>query len=105
MADVHIEVACATPEKQRIVALTVSAGTTVRDAVARSRLADEFPDVDVANAALGIFGKKIPKPEQTAVEEGQRIEVYRPLLIDPKQARVNRAAKAEQANARGAEHE
>ncbi|TGG92051.1 RnfH family protein [Natronospirillum operosum] len=95
MAELHIEVACATPEKQRIIALTVAAGTTLREAVARSHIGEEFPELDVANAPLGIFGRKVPQPEQTPVEEGQRIEIYRPLLIDPKQARVNRAAKAD----------
>lgn len=99
MADLHIEVACATPRKQRIMALTVAAGTTLREAVERSHIAEEFPEVDVSNAPLGIFGKKVARPEQTAVEEGQRIEVYRPLLIDPRQARVNRAANADRRKA------
>ncbi|MEX1057087.1 MAG: RnfH family protein [Natronospirillum sp.] len=103
MTQVHIEVAFATPEKQRIVTLTVNATTTLREAVERSHIGDEFPDLDVNTAPLGIFGKKIPKPDQTAVEEGQRIEIYRPLLIDPKQARVNRAAKADQATTQAAE--
>lgn len=97
MADVHIEVAYATPEKQRIVSLTVPEGTTVREAARRSQLDEQFPGLDLEVAPLGIFGKKVPKPEQTAVEEGQRVEIYRPLLIDPKQARANRAAKADRA--------
>lgn len=95
MTDVQIEVACATPHKQRIMVVTVQAGTTLREAVLQSRIGEEFPEIDVLQAPLGIFGKKVARPEQTAVEEGQRVEVYRPLLIDPKQARVNRAAKAE----------
>ena len=97
MADVHIEVAYATPEKQRIVSLTVPGGTTVREAARRSQLDELFPGLDLEAVPLGIFGKKVPKPEQTAVEEGQRVEIYRPLLIDPKQARANRAAKADRA--------
>ncbi len=99
MADLHIEVACATPRKQRIIALTVSEGTTLREAVERSHIAEEFPEIEVGHAPLGIFGKKVAKPEQTAVADGQRIEVYRPLLIDPKQARINRAANADRQKA------
>lgn len=94
MADIQIEVAYATPEKQRILSLHVPAGTTCRAAVALSKMAEEFPDADLSSAPLGVFGKKIAAPDTTPVEEGQRIEIYRPLLIDPKQARLNRAARA-----------
>lgn len=69
----------------------------MREAARRSQLDEQFPGLDLEAAPLGVFGKKAPKPEQTAVEEGQRVEIYRPLLIDPKQARANRAAKADQA--------
>ncbi len=99
MGNLHIEVAYATPEKQKIIALTVSAGTTLREAVERSHIADEFPDLDIGQAPLGIFGKKVAKPDEVAVQEGQRVEIYRPLLIDPKQARANRAAKSERGDA------
>ncbi len=91
---ITVEVACATPEKQRIVTVQVVEGSSLRDAVARSHIADEFPDIDVMSAPLGVFGKKAPKPEETAVKAGERVEIYRPLIIDPKQARQNRAAKA-----------
>lgn len=95
MADtIAVEVACATPEKQRIVTVQVASGSSLRDAVERSHIAEEFPEIDVMSAPLGIFGKKVPKPEQTEVKAGERVEIYRPLIIDPKQARQNRAAKA-----------
>lgn len=94
MGNIQVEVAYATPEKQRILSLHVPEGTTCRAAVAMSKIAEEFPDADMASAPLGIFGKKIAAPDTTPVEEGQRIEIYRPLLIDPKQARLNRAARA-----------
>lgn len=92
--NLHIEVAYATPEKQKIIAMTVTEGTTLRQAVERSHIADEFPGLDVTTAPLGIFGKKVTKPEETPVKEGERVEIYRPLIIDPKQARANRAAKS-----------
>lgn len=101
--NLHIEVAYATPEKQKIIALTVTEGTTLREAVERSHIADEFPGLDVTKAPLGIFGKKVTKPDETPVKEGERVEVYRPLIIDPKQARANRAAKAEKPDRKSSE--
>lgn len=90
---IAIEVAYAQPHKQKIVKLTVAAGTTVREAALLANLADEFPELDAENAKLGVFGKTVVQPESELVQEGDRVEIYRPLIIDPKQARLNRAAK------------
>lgn len=90
---IAIEVVYAQPHKQKIVKLTVAAGTTVREAALLANLADEFPELDAENAKLGVFGKAVTKPEAELVQEGDRVEIYRPLIIDPKQARLNRAAK------------
>lgn len=91
---ITVEVACATPEKQRIIAVRVVAGSSLREAVERSHVADEFPELNVMSAPLGVFGRKVAKPESTPVQHGERVEIYRPLIIDPKQARLDRAAKA-----------
>lgn len=91
---IRIEVAYALPEKQKILALDVEEGCTVRDAVLQSNMTVFFPDIDLHNAKLGIFGKAVRKPEEQVIQAGERIEIYRELKIDPKQARVNRAAKA-----------
>ena len=93
MAELNIEVAYATADKQKIVVLRVAEGTTLRQAALLSGLDNEFPELDLAQAKLGIFCKASTKPEQESVQEGDRVEIYRPLLIDPKQARLNRAAK------------
>jgi putative ubiquitin-RnfH superfamily antitoxin RatB of RatAB toxin-antitoxin module len=94
MADnLHIEVAYALPDKQRILSAQVPKGTSIRTAVELSGIAKEFPDLDLAAAPLGIFGKAVRNTDEL-VKDGDRIEIYRPLLIDPKQARANRAAKA-----------
>lgn len=98
MDSIAVEVAFATPEKQLIVALDVPAGTNAAEAVRLSGIAQEFPDEDIAAAPLGIFGRKLSDPEGTQLSAGDRVEIYRPLLIDPKQARLNRAAKARQQN-------
>lgn len=94
MADLRIEVAYALPEKQKILSVCVPAGTTYRQAVKLSRIQEEFPGEAMMEAPLGVFGKKVASPETATVKDGERIEIYRPLLIDPKQARANRAARA-----------
>jgi len=90
---IDIEVAYATAEQQLIVQVSVPVGTNLRRAVALSGIIKAFPELDVTNAALGLYGRKVAQPEAQAVSIGDRIEIYRPLIIDPKQARMNRAAK------------
>jgi uncharacterized protein len=89
-----VEVAYALPEKQRIVPVTVPAGTSVAEAARLSGIVREFPQLDLAAAKYGVFGKAVRDAESEQVQDGDRVEIYRPLLIDPKQARANRAAKA-----------
>lgn len=96
METIKVEVAYATPEKQQIIALDVAIGTTAVEAVRLSGIEREFPELDAQGAAMGIFGRKLAQPEATVLQAGDRVEIYRPLLIDPKQARLNRAAKARQ---------
>ena len=91
---VHVEVAYALADKQRIVALELPAGATVRDAVLKSGLDSQFPELDLARADVGIFGKVVSKPEAQALNDGERVEIYRPLIADPKEVRKQRAAKA-----------
>ncbi|AJQ97444.1 RnfH family protein [Gynuella sunshinyii] len=88
-----IEVVYGTSQKQKIITVQVDAETTVFDAAVKSRIDREFPEIDFETQAMGIFGKRVAKPKDQRVQKGQRIELYRPLLIDPKQARANRAAK------------
>ncbi|AJY52493.1 MULTISPECIES: RnfH family protein [Halomonadaceae] len=91
-----VEVAYALPSKQRIVALRVPEGTTARQAVALADLPTLFPDVPsdtFAHAPLGIFGKAIRNPDTQLLRDGDRVEVYRPLAIDPKAARLERAKR------------
>lgn len=90
---IKVEVAYALPEKQLILAVEVPEGTSLSEAVRLSGVSDEFPDLDLSKAKYGIFSKAVRAPDKEIVREGDRIEIYRPLLIDPKQARANRAAK------------
>lgn len=86
----NIEVAYAEPGKQSLLAFQIACGTTARQAVLQSALPTEFPHVDFAAAPIGIFGKKVK--DSTPLREGDRVEVYRALLIDPKENRRRKAA-------------
>ncbi|TVP52094.1 MAG: RnfH family protein [Halomonas sp.] len=93
---VMVEVAYALPHKQRLVALYVPEGTTARQAVALADLPALFPELPgdtFQEAPLGIFGKALRNPETEILREGDRVEVYRPLAIDPKAARLERAKR------------
>lgn len=89
-----IEVAYGLPQEQVLLALTVPAGTTAREAVRLSRLAERYPALDPEHAPLGIFGKLLKTPDSHELRSGDRVEIYRPLLIDPKEARRLRAERA-----------
>jgi len=91
--NISVEVVYALADRQRLVILGVPRGTTVREAALRSGLDRDFPELDLASSPLGIFGKAVVKPEERVLEEGERVEIYRPLIADPKEARKQRAAK------------
>lgn len=98
---ISVEVAYALPEKQKIVELMVDPGTTAYDAVLKSNLNAFFPDLDIDTAKMGVFGqvlgtKGLGAPKEHVLKEGDRVEVYRPLIADPKEARRKRAEKAKQ---------
>jgi putative ubiquitin-RnfH superfamily antitoxin RatB of RatAB toxin-antitoxin module len=98
---IAVEVVYALADKQKLLQLTVPQGTTVRDAALRSGMDSFFPGLDLATSPLGIFGKAVPKPDERMLEEGERVEIYRPLIADPKEVRKQRAAKAAQNKAGG----
>ncbi|TAN70482.1 MAG: RnfH family protein [Methylobacter sp.] len=89
---VNVEVAYANPEQQVIVALTMEEGATIDAAILTSGLLERFPELALSELNAGIFGVAC-KLDQL-VSEGDRIEIYRPLLHDPKEARRQRALKS-----------
>lgn len=91
---ITVEVVYGLPQEQVLLTLAVPAGTTAREAARRSGLAARFPDIDIERAPLGIFGKLEKDPEARVLQAGERVEIYRPLLIDPKEARRLRAERA-----------
>lgn len=93
MADtlIDVEVAYATPEQQVILVLKMPEGATVEQAINASGLLNHFLEITWADIKVGIFGN-VCKLDQT-LRQGDRVEIYRPLLHDPKEARRQRAAK------------
>lgn len=97
---IHIEVAYALPDKQRIVKLDVPSGTTALQAVSMSQLDEVFDDLVVGpDIKLGVWGKAVTGDRVLTM--GERVEIYRPLLIDPKEVRKARAARAKAAREEG----
>ena len=86
---ISVEVVYALPADQRLITLEVPANTTVREAIRRSGLLGVFPDIDPAESGVGIFSQ--PVDLDTALNDGDRVEIYRPLQIDPKAQRRARA--------------
>jgi len=97
---IEIEVVYAAVDRQLLRTLSVPEGTTVREAVHKSGIGDEFPELELSDCPLGIFGKVVADPQGRLIQAGERIEIYRPLLADPKEVRRLRAAKAAEAKAR-----
>lgn len=84
-----VEVAYARPDRQEILSLTVPPGTTVIEAVHRSGILEIFPEIELGKNQLGVFGKLVK--ESTSLQNGDRVEIYRPLKADPKEVRRQRA--------------
>jgi putative ubiquitin-RnfH superfamily antitoxin RatB of RatAB toxin-antitoxin module len=89
---IPVEVAYALPERQQIIALNVPLGTTALAAARQSGIAELFGGLDLEQSPMGIFGKAVEAASHV-LAAGERIEIYRPLLIDPKESRKARAAK------------
>ena len=88
---IHIEVAYAAPDKQVLLSLSVPQGTSVAEGIEQSAIRDEFPELKMDLKAVGIFSRKVPLDHR--LKEGDRIEIYRPLMADPKEMRRQRALK------------
>ncbi len=86
---IDIEVIYALPEEQILLKRSVPAGTTVADAIKASSVLDKHPEIDLSANKLGIFGK-LTKAD-AVVRDKDRIEIYRPLIADPKEVRRKRA--------------
>ena len=88
---IRIEVAYATPQKQLIIEHEIDPGTLPREAIRDSGIDQHFTEIDLDNCSIGVFSKIIAPNYQ--LQEGDRIEIYRPLIADPKEIRRQRAAQ------------
>lgn len=87
----NIEVVYALPEHQAVIRLQLPLGSTVQQAVEQSGLLIRHPEIDLAQSKLGIFAKLV-KPD-TQLRDHDRVEIYRPLIADPKEVRKQRASE------------
>jgi Uncharacterized protein conserved in bacteria len=87
----RVSVCYALPGRAWMRELTLAPGATVADALAASGFGQAFPDVDVAASGVGVYGKRCDPARK--LEDGDRVEVYRPLVFDPMESRRRRAAK------------
>jgi uncharacterized protein len=88
---ITVEVVYALPERQTVLSVRVPANSTLREALQMSGLLARHPELDLAAVKVGIWGT-VAEPE-TRLRDGDRIEVYRPLEVDPKRARRDRAQR------------
>lgn len=86
---ISIEVVYALPAEQTLLRLEVPRSTTIADAIRLSGLLDKYPEIDLKKGKFGIFGKL--SKSDTVLREKDRIEIYRPLIADPKEVRRKRA--------------
>lgn len=86
---IRVEVVLAMPDRQELVVLEVTTGSTLADAITQSGLPEIFEDFELDPTRVGIFGQKA-SPDQV-LRDGDRVEIYRPLIADPKEVRRQRA--------------
>ncbi len=87
---IPIEVAVALPDEQVLIELRVPLGATIAEALAAAAIEQRFPELELRPDRLGVFGR--PRPPEHVLSAGDRVEIYRPLKVDPKEARRQLAA-------------
>lgn len=95
MPNIHVEICYASTSLQSILSVQVPQNATVKEAILSSGILDQFPELILKDLIVGIFSKKCEL--NTELKEGDRVEIYRPLTIDPKTARRLRAEKKRKA--------
>jgi len=88
-AKMHVEVVFALPREQYVINIELPEQSTVDDAIRESKIMDKYPEIDLDVNKTGIFGK--PAKRDAVLHPGDRVEIYRPLIADPKEMRKQRA--------------
>ncbi|MEL6117791.1 RnfH family protein [Photobacterium sp. SP02] len=91
---IHVEVVYALPNTQRVIKLAITPDTPVQEIIERSGVLEMYPEIDLKKNKVGVFSRTVKLDAR--VHEGDRIEIYRPLLADPKEIRRKRAEQAKQ---------
>ena len=89
--EIMVEVAYGTPDEQVIISIKVPIKFNVKQAIEKSGIQNKYPCIDLSKNKVGIFGKKTKLDHP--LNDRDRIEIYRPLILDPKEMRRKRAAK------------
>lgn len=92
---IHVEVVYALPDEQRVLTQTIDKSLTVEQIIVQSGVLEMYPEIDLSSNKVGVFSRNV-KLDAT-VQDNDRIEIYRPLLADPKEIRRKRAEQAKQA--------
>ena len=88
---ISVEIVYPLPQKQEIFSVNLPPGATVREAIESSGVLARYPEIDLAKSKLGVFAK-LAKPD-SVLRDRDRVEIYRPLIADPKEVRKQRAAE------------
>jgi len=91
---IEVEVAFARQDEQLILTVQAAPGITVQQAIEQSGILQRFPEIEIGKNRVGVFGK-VTKLE-AVLQPGDRVEIYRPLIADPKEQRKKRAAEGKQ---------
>ncbi|WP_194437909.1 RnfH family protein [Vibrio fluminensis] len=94
---IHVEVVFALPHEQRVFTLVVNKAMTVEEIIAQSGVLELYPEIDLKENKVGVYSRNVRL--DATVRDGDRIEIYRPLLADPKEIRRKRAEQAKAAGA------
>jgi len=97
---IDVEVVYALPEEQSLVTVEVAEGTEIKDVIAKSTILEDYPELELDKLEVGIFGKMAKLTQK--VRDHDRIEIYRPLIADPKEVRKRRAAEGKRLKKGGA---
>lgn len=94
MSLIQVEVVYALPQRQTVLSLKVAQPCDVQQVIEQSGILQQFPDIDLTQNMVGVFGRQVKLDSH--LREGDRVEIYRPLLADPKEIRRRRAEQAKE---------
>lgn len=89
--EITVEVVYALPKEQALLSFVAEEGISVQDAILQSGILEQYPELDIDNMDVGLFGKRTAM--KIALRDKDRVEIYRPLIADPKEVRKRRAAE------------